>query len=195
MGWLIFGFLGLFLFYLVVWVLLFFFCFFPLPLCKAKIYLQSLARDFGQKYYYSFCPTYLAKLIWSFVCYASWKKKLAVKSGFFGKVCLFTRMYQVLLSVVPQGAHSQNWFLYPSLHLDCSEHPHARNPLPGLPSAGSSSWLVSAPLSISFSMLSRFLPLLFGCHLHIEKGFLSNSELTFTLTTVMRVASSFCRSS
>lgn len=77
-----------------------------------------MALDFGQKYYYFFCPVYLAKLIWSFVGYASWKKKLAMKSGFSGKACLFTRMYQVLLSVVQQGTHNQscsfihrsNWF-------------------------------------------------------------------------------------
>lgn len=117
-----------------------------------------------------------------------------MKSGFFGKVCLFTRTYQVLLSVEQQGARSQSCFLHPALQRGCSEHPDARNPLPGLPSAGSSLLLLTAPLSVSFSMLSRFLPLLFGSHLHIQQGFLSNSELTLTLTTVVTVSSSFCRS-
>jgi len=132
---------------------------FASALCKAKTYLQSLALDFGHKYYYSSCLAYLAKLIWSFVGYASWKKKLEMKSGFFGKVCLFTRKYQVFHSVVQHRAHSQSWFPRPLLQLGCSEYPDARNPLQGSRLLGHLQQAVtfsSLTLWFSFACSARF---------------------------------------
>lgn len=92
-----------------------------------------------------------------------------MKSVFSGKVCLFIRMYKVLLSVVQQSTHGAVSSSTTPTGLQRASW--CEKPSPWIPSAGSSLLLFSSPFFASSGVLSHFLPSLFCCHLHFQQDF------------------------
>lgn len=146
--------------------------FFVSALCKAKTYPQSLTLESGQKRYFcfSFLPYLPSQTHLEFCWLCQLEKRIGNGVPFLWQSLSVPKNALSLVSVVQQGARTQSWFPRPLLQLGFGVRPGARNPLPWLSALGSSTVLLSAPLS--FSVPSHSLPALFCSHLHIQQAFL-----------------------